>query len=52
MQTTSLKVDELSVMAHATDSFPLNEQEVQQVQVALSKMNEYEKNRPKNEVSQ
>jgi hypothetical protein len=51
-QTTSLKVDAISVMGQAHDSFPLHQQEVQQVQTALSKMYEYEKNRPKNAITQ
>ena len=51
-QTTSLKVDALSVMGHANESYPSHQQEVQQVQTALSKMYEYEKNRPKNAVTQ
>ncbi len=50
-QTTSLKVDALSVMAHANESYPSHQQEVQQVQTALSKMYEYEKNRPKNVIT-
>jgi len=50
-QTTSLKVDALAIMKHATESYPLHQQEVQQVQTAISKMYEYEKNRPKNAIT-
>lgn len=51
-QTTSLKVDVLNVMGHATDSFSVHAAEVLQVQTELSKMYEYEKNRPKNLISE
>lgn len=51
-QATSLKVDALSVMGHANESYPMHRQEVQQVQTSLSKMYEYEKNRPKNAITE
>lgn len=51
-QSTSLKVDALSIMRHATESYPLHQQEVLKVKTSLDKMFEYEKNRPKNTVTQ
>ena len=51
-QTTSLKVDVLSVMGHAKENYPLHQQEVQQVQTSLSKMYEYEKNRTRNAITE
>lgn len=51
-QTTSLKVDALNVMAHATDDYTLHAEEVKTVSTSLSKIVEYEKNRPKNTVTQ
>jgi hypothetical protein len=51
-QTTSLKVDVLNVMSHATDSFAVHADEVLQVQTEMSKMYEYEKNRPKNIITE
>jgi len=50
-QTTSLKVDALNIMNEATDSFHLHATEIALVQTSLAKMYEYEKNRPKNEIS-
>lgn len=47
-QATSLKVDALTLMGSATDSFPLHAAEAAQVQTSLTKIMEYEKNRPKN----
>ncbi|MFT3704312.1 MAG: hypothetical protein QM802_18230 [Agriterribacter sp.] len=51
-QTTSLKVDVLNVMGHATDSFAVHANEVVNVQTEMNKMYEYEKNRPKNIISE
>lgn len=51
-QTTSLKVDVLNIMGHATDSFALHADEVLKVQTEMDKMYEYEKNRPKNLISE
>lgn len=51
-QTTSLKVDALSTMRHATESYPLHQQEVTEVKTSLDKMFEYEKNRRKNAVTE
>jgi hypothetical protein len=51
-QTTSLKVDALNVMAHATDDYALHGEEVKNISTSLSKITEYEKNRPKNIITQ
>ena len=51
-QTTSLKVDVLNVMGNATDSFSVHEADVLKIQTEMSKMYEYEKNRPKNIISE
>lgn len=51
-QTTSLKVDVLSVMGRATESYPMHQAQAVNVKTSLDKMYEYEKNRPKNAVSQ
>jgi len=51
-QTTSLKVDVLNVMGNATDSFSVHAAGVLKVQTEMSKMYEYEKNRPKNTISE
>lgn len=51
-QTTSLKVDVLNVMSLATDSFSAHTNEVLKVQTNMDKMYEYEKNRPKNIISE
>lgn len=50
-QTTSLKVDALDLMDLATDSVQLHEKEIKTVQSAIQKIVEYEKHRPKNEVT-
>src|SRR5664280_1102210 len=50
-QTTSLKVDALAVMDLAKDDYSTHQQAVQQLQTNLQKIYEYEKNRPKNEIS-
>lgn len=51
VQTTSLKVDALSVMDLATDDFDQHKDEVLQLTSSLQKIYEYEKNRPKNEIT-
>jgi hypothetical protein len=51
-QTTSLKVDAIALMGSATDSFRLHTAEAAQVQTTLNKAVEYEKNRPKNDLSE
>lgn len=50
-QTTSLKVDALNTMELATTDFASNEKAVQELQTNLQKVYEYEKNRPKNEIT-
>ncbi len=50
-QATSLKVDALNVMSNATDNFYLHQADVAQIRTELSKIYEYEKNKPKNEVT-
>ena len=47
-QATSIKVDALNVMSNASDSFQLHQAEVTQVRTELSKIFEYEKNKPDN----
>ena len=51
-QTTAIKVDALNAMGHATDSFAVHADEVLRVQTEIDKMYEYEKNRPKNTISE
>ncbi|WP_221392722.1 hypothetical protein [Dyadobacter sp. NIV53] len=51
-QATSLKVDALNVMGHANEPYQNHKTEVIAVQTAIDKMFEYEKNRPKNNVSE
>ncbi|HMF70611.1 MAG TPA: hypothetical protein VK616_04010 [Flavitalea sp.] len=51
-QTTAIKVDVLNVMSHATDSFVVHANEVLNIQTEIDKMYEYEKNRPKNTISE
>jgi hypothetical protein len=50
-QTTSLKVDALHVMDFAKETFTSHETEVTKIQMDMQKIYEYEKNRPKNEIS-
>ena len=51
IQTTSLKVDALNLMAQATDSFSIHAKNVAELKTNLQKVYEYERNRPKNEVT-
>ena len=51
-QATSIKVDALQVMGQATGDYQLHTAEVSVVQTNISKMFEYEKNRPKNGVTE
>jgi hypothetical protein len=51
-QTTSLKVDALNVMDLATGKYDSNATVVLGVNTSIDKMVEYEKNRPKNEISE
>ena len=50
-QTTSLKVDALNTMDLATGDYSTNEKTIQELQTKLQKAYEYEKNRPKNEIT-
>lgn len=50
-QTTSIKVDALTVMSLATDDYFSCSNKVQDLEVNLQKVYEYEKNRPKNEIT-
>ncbi len=50
-RTTSLKVDALNTMSLATEDYTTNEKTVQELQTNLQKVYEYEKNRPKNEIT-
>ena len=50
-QTTSAKVDALNVMSKATADYQKNEKSVVALQTELDKIYEYEKNRPKNEIT-
>ena len=49
--TTSVKVDALNVMDLATNDFANQAKEVKVLQTQLQKIYEYEKNRPKNEIT-
>jgi len=50
-QTTSLKVDAMNTMDLATDDYATHEKTVQDLQTKLQKVYEYEKNRPRNEIT-
>lgn len=50
-QTTSVKVDGLSLMDLATEDFGKHQASVNEYKIKLNKAYEYEKNRPKNEIS-
>jgi len=50
-QTTSLKVDAMNTMDLATEEFTTHKKTVQDLQTKLQKVYEYEKNRPKNEIT-
>ena len=49
--TTSVKVDALNVMDLATNDYSARSKEVKELQTQLQKIYEYEKNRPKNEIT-
>jgi len=51
VQTTSLKVDALQIMDLAVDDFSDHADEVTELKANLQKIYEYEKNRPKNEIT-
>jgi hypothetical protein len=50
-QTTSIKVDAMNTMDLATDEYATHEKAVQDLQTKLQKVYEYEKNRPRNEIT-
>jgi hypothetical protein len=50
-QTISLKVDGLNIMDLAKDEYSAHEKTVKEFQTQLQKIYEYEKNRPKNEIT-
>lgn len=51
LQTTSIKVDALNLMDSAKYEYSNHIQAVQKLQTDLQKVYEYEKNRPKNEIT-
>ncbi len=51
IQTTSIKVDALEIMDLAKEDYSMHERSVKEFQNKLQKIYEYEKNRPKNEVT-
>ncbi|WP_221391575.1 hypothetical protein [Dyadobacter sp. NIV53] len=51
-QSTSLKVDAINLMGNATQPYETQSSDVLKVRTAIEKMYEYEKNRPKNQVSE
>lgn len=50
-QTTSIKVDAQDIMDLAKDDFSLHQSSVREFQTKIRKVYEYEKNRPKNEIT-
>jgi len=50
-QTTSLKVDALNIMDLAKEDFSTHQPVVKEFQTKLRKVYEYEKNRPKNDIT-
>lgn len=50
-QSTSIKVDALNIMGMATDSFQVHKKEVDNLNVELQKIYEYDKNLPKNTIT-
>lgn len=51
-QSTSLKVDALNLMDRATEPYDQHQAEVLKIKSDLDKIYEYEKNRPKNQVTE
>lgn len=49
--TTSVKVDALNVMDLATNNYATQSEKVKELQTQIQKIYEYEKNRPKNEIT-
>ena len=50
-QTTSVKVDALSVMDLAKEDYNIHKEKVAELQINLQKIYEYEKNRPNNDIT-
>jgi hypothetical protein len=50
-QTTSIKVDALNIMDLAIEDFNMHQADVNEFSTKLQKVYEYEKNRPKNEIT-
>ncbi len=50
-QSTALKVDALSLMDNATTGFTANTTEIEDFNLKIQKVYEYEKHRPKNEIT-
>lgn len=50
-QTTSLKVDAMNLMDEATEDYALHSKDIKLLQSNLAKIYEYEKHRPKNEIT-
>ncbi len=50
-QTTSLKVEAVHLMGKAVESYDAHRGDVETFQLSLQKLYEYEKNRPKNEIT-
>lgn len=51
-QATSIKVDALSLMDSATEQYAQHQSSVAGVMTSMNKIYEYEKNRPKNDISE
>lgn len=51
-QATSIKVDALSLMDSATEPYAQHQSSVASVLTSMNKIYEYEKNRPKNDISE
>ena len=51
IQTTSIKVDAINLMDMATEDYQLHQKEIASVQSNIQKIFEYEKHRPKNEIT-
>jgi len=52
METNSIKVDAVNIMADATDDYAAHQAEVTTLQTSIDKMIAYETNRPKNTISE
>lgn len=51
VQTTSLKVDALHLMGKAVGDYTTYEKDIEAFEISLQKVYEYEKNRPKNDIT-